>query len=69
LNSNILRPQFTFEIPELPLYTFDVHILLTKYSSNDLHNNRLYELDPSTGTLTQRASIPGASLIIDGVAQ
>jgi hypothetical protein len=29
----------------------------------------LYELDPVTGTLTQRASIPGASLIIDGVAQ
>ena len=47
----------------------DGHIMLTRFWSDDSADDGLYELDLVTGTLTQRASIPGASLIIDGVAQ
>ena len=47
----------------------DGHIMLTRFWSDDPKDDGLYELDPATGTLTQRASIPGASLIIDSVAQ
>lgn len=47
----------------------DGHIMLTRFWSDDSADDGLYELDPTTGALTQRASIPGASLIIDSVAQ
>ena len=47
----------------------DGHIMLTRFWSDDSADDGLYELDPATGTLTQRASIPGASLIIDSVAE
>lgn len=47
----------------------DGHIMLTRFWSDDSADDGLYELDPATGALTQRASIPGASLIIDSVAQ
>ena len=46
----------------------DGHIMLTRFWSDDPKDDGLYELNPNTGALTQRAAIAGASLIIDSVA-
>lgn len=43
----------------------DGHIIIAKFESNDIKEQGLYELNPTTGALTQRSAIPGASLILD----
>ena len=43
----------------------DGHIIIAKFEFNDAKEQGLYELNPSTGELTQRSVIPGASLILD----
>lgn len=43
----------------------DGHIIIAKFESTDIKEQGLYELNPTTGALTQRSTIPGASLILD----
>ncbi len=43
----------------------DGHIIIAKFESSDVKEQGLYELNPTTGELTQRSTIPGASLILD----
>lgn len=43
----------------------DGHIMLANYWREQPDDEGLYELDPQTGTLTQRVAIRGASLVID----
>ena len=43
----------------------DGKIIIANFESNDAKDQGLYELNPSTGELTQRSVIPGASLILD----
>jgi hypothetical protein len=47
----------------------DGHIMLANYWREQPSAEGLYELDPQTGTLTQRVAIRGASLVIDTDAE
>ena len=47
----------------------DGHIMLANYWREQPDDEGLYELNPQTGTLTQRVAIRGASLVIDTGAE